>query len=174
MPYQSYGNGSAMLVSPIGFAFDDLKTVLAEAKRSAEVTHDHPEGIKGAQAIAAAIYLARTKSTKEEIRSYIERTFEYDLSGSLEAIRADFLFDETCQGTVPAALLSFLDSIDFEDAVRNAVSLGGDSDTLACIAGSVAQAYYGIPSFIEQEALRRLDPELRIIVEEFTAKFSAI
>jgi ADP-ribosylglycohydrolase len=170
-PYQSYGNGSAMRVSPIGFAFDDLDTVLAEAKRSAEVTHDHPEGIKGAQAIAAAIYLARTKSSKGEIHSYIERTFKYDLSGSLDGVRPDYMFDETCQGTVPAALLSFLESNDFEDAVRNAVSLGGDSDTLACIAGSVAEAYYGIPPFIEQEALRRLDPELRSIVEKFAAKF---
>ncbi len=171
-PYGSFGNGSAMRVSPIGFAFDDLATVLAEAKRSAEVTHDHPEGIKGAQAIAAAVYLARSKASKIEIRAYIERTFAYDLSGSLDDIRPDYPFDETCQGTVPAALLSFLESHDFEDAVRNAVSLGGDSDTLACIAGGVAQAWYGIPSVIEQEALRRLDPELRSIAEKFAAKFT--
>jgi ADP-ribosylglycohydrolase len=171
-PYGSYGNGSAMRVSPVGFAFDDLETVLAEAKRSAEVTHDHPEGIKGAQAVAVAIFLARTDSSKAEIRSCIESTFEYDLSGSLDAVRPDYHFDETCQGTVPAAMLSFLESTDFEDAVRNAVSLGGDSDTLACIAGSIAQAHYGVPFFIEQEALSRLDPELRSITEKFMAKFT--
>jgi ADP-ribosylglycohydrolase len=168
-PYASFGNGSAMRVSPIGFAFHDLEAVLDEAKRSAEVTHDHPEGIKGAQAIAAAIFLARTKSSKEEIRSFIERTFGYDLSGDIESIRPEYKFDVTCQGTVPAALIAFLDGADFEDSVRNAVSLGGDSDTLACIAGSVAEAYYGgVPPFISQEALSRLDPQLRKMTEEFS------
>jgi ADP-ribosylglycohydrolase len=171
-PYGSYGNGSAMRVSPVGFAFHDLQTVLAEAKRSADVTHDHPEGIKGAQAIAAAVYLGRSKRSKEGIRAYIERTFEYDLGQSLDDIRLGYEFDVTCQGTVPAAMRSFLEADDFEDAVRNAVSLGGDSDTLACIAGSIAEAYYGgVPSFIEKEALDRLDTGLRSIVKKFTAMF---
>jgi ADP-ribosylglycohydrolase len=161
-----------MRVSPVGFAFHDLQTVLAEAKRSAEVTHDHPEGIKGAQAIAAAVYLGRSKRSKEEIRAYIERTFEYGLGQSLDDIRLGYEFDVTCQGTVPAAMRSFLEADDFEDAVRNAVPLGGDSDTLACIAGSVAEAYYGgVPSFIEKEALDRLDTGLRSVVKKFTAMF---
>src|ERR1700693_981986 len=170
-PYGSYGNGSAMRVSPIGFAFDDLESVLAEAKRSAEVTHDHPEGIKGAQATAAAIYLARRKTSKEKIRSYIEHTFDYDLSQSLDAIRPSYEFDVTCQGTVPMAIRSFLEADDFEDAIRNAVSLGGDSDTLACIAGGVAEAYYGVPSFIEKEVLDRLEPELIRVAKKFEATF---
>ena len=146
----------------------DLETVLAEARRSAEVTHNHPEGIKGAQATAAAVFLARKKTSKHEIHSYIEATFGYNLDQKLAAIRPDYRFDETCQGTVPAAPLSFLESNDFEDAIRNAVSLGGDSDTLACIAGSVAHAYYGgIPAVIQQEALNRLDAYLRKVIEEF-------
>jgi ADP-ribosylglycohydrolase len=162
----------AMRVSSVGFAFDDLHAVLREAKRSAEVTHDHPEGIRGAQAIAAAVFLTRTTKNKREIHSYIEQTFGYDLGRSLDAIRPNYEFDVTCQGTVPAALMSFFESSDFEDAVRNAISPGGDSDTLACIAGGVAQAFYGgIPPFIEQEVLRRLDPGLRSVVEKFTMRF---
>jgi ADP-ribosylglycohydrolase len=171
-PYGSYGNGSAMRVSPVGFAFDDLTTVLAEAKRSAEVTHDHPEGIKGAQAVAAAILLARKGIDKAGLRSYLEQTFGYDLSRSVDAIRPEYYFDETCQGTVPAALISVLNSNSFEDAIRNAISLGGDSDTLACIAGSIAEAFYGgIPPSIEHEALRRLSPDLKSVTCEFRAKF---
>jgi ADP-ribosylglycohydrolase len=171
-PYGSFGNGSAMRVSPVGFAFDDLETVLAEAKRSAEVTHDHPEGIKGAQATAAAIFLARTKSSKPEIAAFVAENFGYRLDDALDTIRPGYQFDVTCQGTVPAALICFLQSTDFEDTIRNAVSLGGDSDTLACIAGSVAQAYYRvIPDYIEEECFRRLDPHLAGIAQGFTQIF---
>jgi len=170
-PYGSFGNGSAMRVSPIGFAFDDLETVLSEAKRSAEVAHDHAEGIKGAQATAAAVFLARLHTPKDEIRCYVEREFAYDLSRSLDEIRPGYQFDMTCQGTVPAAVRSFLEASDFEDAIRNAVSLGGDSDTLACIAGGIAGAYYGVPPHIEMEARSRLDDALRGVVDRFTQQF---
>ncbi|HEX7285978.1 MAG TPA: ADP-ribosylglycohydrolase family protein [Candidatus Angelobacter sp.] len=171
-PYGSFGNGSAMRVSPVGFAFGDLATVLAEAKRSAEVTHNHPEGIKGAQATAAAIFLARTGNSKDDIRSYVEHAFGYDLGQSLDALRPGYEFNETCQGTVPAALLSFLEASDFEDAVRNAISLGGDADTLACIAGGIAEAFYGgVPLPIKEQTLSRLDSALRSITEEFAARF---
>jgi ADP-ribosylglycohydrolase len=170
-PYGSFGNGSAMRAGPVGWAFDDLETVMAEAKRSAEVTHNHPEGIRGAQAAAAAVFLARRQTPKEEIRSCIERRFGYDLSQSLDEIRPGYRFDVTCQGTVPAAILSFLEATGFEDAVRNAVSLGGDSDTLACIAGSVAGAFYGVPPHIENETRSRLDPALRSVADRFTRRF---
>ncbi|MGA7410135.1 MAG: ADP-ribosylglycohydrolase family protein [Bryobacteraceae bacterium] len=170
-PYGSFGNGSAMRVGPIGYAFEDLETVLAEAKRSAEVTHNHPEGVKGAQATAAAVFLARHQTAKSIIRSFVEREFGYDLSRTLDDIRPDYRFDETCQGTVPAALIAFLEATDFEDALRNAVSLGGDSDTLACIAGSIAGAYYGVPSHIELEARTRLDGDLRDVTDRFAKQF---
>jgi len=170
-PYGSFGNGSAMRVGPIGFAFEDLETVLMEAKRSAEVTHSHPEGIKGAQATAAAVFLARQQTAKEDIRSYVEREFAYDLSRTLDEIRPGYRFDVTCQGTVPAALVAFLEATGFEDAVRNAISLGGDSDTLACITGSIAGAYYGVPPHIELEARARLDEDLRDVTDRFTLQF---
>ena len=167
----SFGNGSAMRVSPIGFALDSLEAVLAEAKRSAEPTHNHPEGIKGAQAIAAAVFLARTKTGKPEIRAYVESTFGYDLGRTVEAMRSAYCFDVTCQGTVPAAVTCFLESTGFEDAIRNAVSLGGDTDTLACITGSMAQACYGVPEHIEREALSRLDPPLLEVTQRFNQRF---
>lgn len=170
-PYRSWGNGSAMRVSPIGFAVGDLETVLAEAKRSAEVTHNHPEGIKGAQATAAAIFLARTGSSKEDIKTYVESTFGYDLSRTVDAVRPGYQYNESCQGTVPEALIAFLDATDFEDALRNAVSLGGDSDTLTCITGGVAEAFYGIPEAIAQETLSRLDDHLRTITQQFITRF---
>lgn len=160
-PYGSFGNGSAMRVSPVAYAFDVLDAVIAEAARSAEVTHNHPEGVKGVHAVAAAVWLARQQANKADIRDYIERTFGYDLSGSVDAIRPGYTFDVSCQGSVPAALVSFLDACDYEDAVRNAISLGGDADTLACIAGAVAGAYYGVPEHITHETLDRLDEELR-------------
>lgn len=173
-PYGSFGNGSAMRVSPIGFAFDDLDQVLAEAKRTAEVTHNHAEGIKGAQSVAAAILLARKGASKHEIKQYITDTFAYDLEGTVDQIRPAYDFDETCQGTVPPAIVCFLESVDFEDAVRNAISLGGDADTLACITGSIAHAYYGtVPSHIEEEVMRRLDQHLRTITAEFVARYMA-
>lgn len=163
-PYNSWGNGSAMRVSPVGFAYDDLDTVLEKARESAEITHNHPEGIKGAQATAAVIFLARTGCSKEGIKNYVEVSFGYDLSTSLDEIRPHYRFDESCQGTVPQAIRAFLESTDWEDAVRNAVSLGGDSDTLAAITGGIAEAAYGLPAQVERQTLTRLDPELAAIV----------
>jgi ADP-ribosylglycohydrolase len=173
-PYNSWGNGSAMRASPVGFACDTLDAVLAVAQRTAEVTHDHPEGIKGAQATAAAVFLARTGHDKEDIRAFIERKFHYDLGRPLDDLRPTFGFDVSCRGTVPPALRAFLESTDYEHAVRLAVSLGGDADTLACITGSVAHAYYGgVPTPIREQALARLDERLRAVVEEFEARFPA-
>ena len=173
-PYNSWGNGSAMRVSPIGFALEDLNFVLAEAKRSAEVTHNHPEGIKGAQATAAAIFLARTEKSKKHIKSYIENTFGYDLSFSLDQIRPNYQlqFDVSCQGSVPQAIVAFLESTDFADAIRNAISIGGDSDTIACIAGGIAQAFYGgVPEEIAQQASNILDKPLRQMTEGFMNEY---
>ncbi|MDM8000147.1 MAG: ADP-ribosylglycohydrolase family protein [Dehalococcoidia bacterium] len=171
-PYNSFGNGSAMRVSPVGFAFGTLDEVLAEAEKSAAVTHNHPEGIKGAQAVASAIFLARTGSTKEEIRRYIERSFDYDLQRTLARIRPGYTFDVTCQGSVPEAIIAFLESEDYEDAVRKAVSLGGDSDTIACMTGGIAQAYYGrIPDHILRKTREILDPELLKVVDLFEARY---
>jgi len=167
-PYGSFGNGSAMRVSPIGFAFDTVNEVLAEATRSAAITHDHPEGIKGAQATALAILLARTTHDKETVRREISARFGYDLSRPLDFIRPGYSFDETCQSSVPEAITAFLESIDYEDAVRNAVSLGGDADTLACIAGGIAEAFYGpIPQAIRAQVLSRLEPDLRDVTIAF-------
>ena len=170
-PYGSFGNGSAMRVSPVAYAFDDMHAVLAEAKRSAEVTHDHPEGIRGAQATAAAVFLARRQTVKSGIQSYLEQEFHYDLSKTLDSVRPGHKFDVTCQGTVPIAVRAFLEAEDYEDAIRNAVSMGGDSDTLACIAGSIAGAYYGVPSFIESEVRDRLDDRLRRVVDLFEQRY---
>ncbi len=171
-PYNSWGNGSAMRVSPVGFAFDSVDEVLLEAKASAEVTHNHPEGIKGAQATALAIFLARQGEGKESIRADIQARFGYDLSGTVDSIRPDYAFNESCQETVPQAIVSFLDSEDFEDAIRNAISLGGDADTLACIAGGIAEAFYGgVPQVIAQQTLELLDAPLREIVSSFYRRF---
>ena len=171
-PYNSFGNGSAMRVSPIGWAFDDLDIVLHEAARSAEVTHNHPEGIKGAQAVAAAIFVARTGGTKDQIAALLSDRFGYDCTMRLSALQRRGGFDVTCQGTVPAAAVAFLRSTDFEDAVRNAVSFGGDADTLACIAGAMAEAHYGrVPGEIQVEVLGRLDHALRAEVKAFARQF---
>jgi ADP-ribosylglycohydrolase len=171
-PYKSYGNGSAMRVSPIGFAFDTIEVVLTEAKRSAEVTHNHPEGIRGAQAIASAIFLARMGKGKREIAGYIEGQFDYNLSQTLDEIRPGYHFDETCQGSVPQAIIAFLESTDYEGAVRKAISLGGDSDTLACMAGGIAQAYYGrIADCIVKEVRQILNEQLLSIVDEFNSRY---
>ena len=173
-PYQSFGNGAAMRVSPVAWYFQDLPSVLLAAEQSAAVTHDHPEGIKGAQAVAGAIFLARKGADKAWIRQYISGTFGYDLSRTLAQIRPDYRFDVSCQGTVPPALIAFLESRDFEDAIRNAVSLGGDSDTLACITGSVAEAFYGgVPEPIRTEVWARLDLRLGGVVENFLASLTA-
>jgi ADP-ribosylglycohydrolase len=171
-PYYSWGNGSAMRVSPVGWAFDDLDATLAEAKRSAEVTHDHPEGIKGAQATAAAIFMARNGDPKDGIRSAIEDRFGYDLQRTVEEIRPTYEFNESCQGTVPEAIVAFLDSSDYENAVRLAISLGGDADTLACITGGIAEAFYGgVPTEIADRGLALLDKRLRKIVDRFCREF---
>lgn len=168
-PYNSFGNGSAMRVSPIGWAFNSVEDVLLEAERSASVTHNHPEGIKGAQSVAMAIYLARNGAEKDEIRQEIEARFGYNLRRSLDEIRPNYQWDSTCPGSVPESIIAFLESTDFESAVRNAILLGGDADTMAAIAGSIAEAYYGgVPSKIESEIRQRLQPELLNIVELFT------
>jgi len=169
--YNSFGNGSAMRVSPIGHAFDSLDEVLERARQSADHTHNHPEGVKGAQATAAAVFLARHKTAMLDILEYVERTFGYDLSRTLDDIRPNYAFDVTCQGTVPQALTAFLESESYEDAVRKAISLGGDSDTLACITGGVAGAYYGVPDDIRAEALVRLDDHLRAVTAAFAARY---
>lgn len=171
-PYNSWGNGAAMRVSPVGFAFGSLTEVLDEAKRSAEVTHNHPEGIRGAQATAAAVFLARTGKSKEEIREFVEASFGYDLDRTLDDIRPSYSFNESCQGTVPEAITAFLDSSDYEDAVRLAISLGGDADTLACITGGIAGAFYGgVPEAIAAPAMALLHPELRHVVDRFCEKY---
>ena len=166
-PYNSYGNGSAMRVSPAAWLFDDLDSVLRAAKLSAEVTHNHPEGIKGAQATAAASFLARAGHGKAEIRQYIEETFGYDLSRTCDEIRPTYYHVESCQKTVPEAITAFLEGADFEDVIRTAVSLGGDCDTLAAIAGSMAEGFYGVPGELAIECLNRLPDDLREIVERF-------
>ena len=171
--YNSFGNGSAMRVSPVGFACMTLDSVMREAARCAGVTHNHPEGIKGAQAVACSIYLALHDYSKDAIRHHIEETFDYDLSRSLDEIRPDYTFDETCQGSVHEAIIAFLESNDYEDAVRNAVSLGGDSDTQACIAGGIAQAFYRkIPKRIIRQVRGILNQDLLAVVDEFNEKYN--
>jgi ADP-ribosylglycohydrolase len=173
-PYNSWGNGSAMRVSPVGYAFDTLDETLAEAGRSAGVTHDHPEGIKGARATASAIFMARNGGGKGEIKSYVESAFGYDLDRSVDEIRPGYSFDVSCRGSVPEAIIAFLESADFEDAVRLAISLGGDSDTIGCITGGISQAFYGgVPGDIREETLSRLDDGLRPVVAGFMDEYCA-
>jgi ADP-ribosylglycohydrolase len=150
-----------MRVSAVAYAFDTLEDVIIEAGRTAEVTHNHPEGIKGAQATAAASFLARRKEPKADIQKLIETRFGYDLGRTIAEIRPDYIWDISCQGTVPPAIRAFLDATGYEDAVRLAVSIGGDADTLACITGGIAAAYYGLPNDIAEQALVRLDDQLR-------------
>ena len=167
-PYNSFGNGAAMRVSPVGWGFATLEDTLAAAAACTAVTHNHPEGIKGAQATAAAVFLARTTHDKTVIRTTIAERFGYDLSRSVDGIRPAYRFNETCQLTVPEALIAFLDASDFEDAIRNAVSLGGDADTLACIAGAVAHAFYGgVPASLGAAALATVPAELRDLWPRF-------
>lgn len=171
-PYNSFGNGSAMRVSPVGFAFDTVNKVLEEAKKSAEVTHNHPEGIKGAQAVAMAVFLSRNSKDKTYIKDSIEDSLSYNISYTLEDVKPSYDFDETCKGTVPPAIIAFLESKDYEDTIRKAVSIGGDSDTIVCIAGGIAQAYYKkIPDYIVSESRKRLTPELLKIIDLFNAKY---
>lgn len=168
-PYNSFGNGSAMRVSAIAWLFNNLDMVRRMAKISAEVTHNHPEGIKGAEATAAAIFLARTGHSKDEIRTYIETEFHYDLSRSCDEIRPNYRHVESCQETVPEAITSFLEGDSFEDVIRTAVSLGGDCDTLTCIAGSIAEGFYGISEELKTICRSYLSAELNCVLENFTA-----
>jgi ADP-ribosylglycohydrolase len=166
-PYNSWGNGSAMRVSSVGFAFPTMEETLRKAKASAEVTHNHPEGIKGAQATAMAIFFARQGESKAAIRKAIEDQFAYNLRRSVQDLRPVYRFNESCQETVPEAIIAFLESSNYEEAVRLAISLGGDADTLACIAGGIAEAFYGIPRELAEPAYARLDDHLQEIVAQF-------
>ena len=171
-PYHSFGNGAAMRISPAGWAYDSLDEVLDKAREFTAVTHNHPEGIKGGQAAAAAIFLGRAGRTKEDIRACVEERFGYDLSRHVDELRPAYTFNETCQETVPQALRAFLDSTDFEDAIRTAVSLGGDTDTLACITGGVAEAFYGgVPPAIRNKVYAILDARLGDITRAFAARY---
>ena len=173
-PYNSLGNGSAMRVSPVGFAFESLEETLAEARRSAEVTHNHPEGIKGAQATAQVIFMSRKGASKAEIKQEIIQRYEYDLSRPLDLIREVNEFNETCPGSLPEAISVFLEGQDYENTIRLAVSIGGDTDTIACIAGGMAQAFFGsIPAGIVRAARARLNPELLDILDRFQSQFPA-
>ena len=170
-PYNSCGNGSAMRVGPVGWAFDTKEEVLAKAKESAECTHNHPEGIKGAQATALAIFMARTGACKEDIRKEIQEEFGYDLSFTCDEIRPTYTWGGTCQDSVPQAIVAFLDGKDFEDCIRNAISIGGDSDTIGCITGSIAEAFYGIPDTIREKAMSYLPKHFADIVNTFEEKY---
>jgi len=173
-PYNSLGNGSAMRVSPVAHAYNSEEAVLQHAKESAECTHNHPEGIKGAQATSLAVYLARLGADKEEIRKQISTRFDYDLSRSVDTIRPNYRINLTCSGSVPEAIIAFLDSADFEDAIRNAVSLGGDADTQAAIAGAIAEAYYkGIPSAILEKAWVKIPRSFRDVIVSFSIKYGS-
>ncbi len=166
-PYGSYGNGSAMRVSSVGWLYDTLEETRKAARLTAEVTHNHPEGIKGAEATASAIFLARTGAGKEEIHDYVVREFGYDLSRTCDEIRPTYRHVESCQKTVPEAITAFLDGLDFEDVIRTAVSLGGDSDTLTCIAGSIAEAYYGVPEPLKEACRLRLPEDMQALLLRF-------
>ena len=174
-PYNSWGNGSAMRVSPVGYALNTLEEVLKQAARTAEVTHNHPEGIKGAQAVASAIYLAKSGSSKSNITQFIQDRFGYDLSEPIDSIREHYTFDVSCQGSVPQAITAFLESNNYEDAIRKAVSIGGDSDTIACIAGGIAEAFYGrVPGPIAAKVATILDERLKNIVSKFAEAYGKL
>ena len=166
-PYNSSGNGSAMRISPCAWVATDMEEAEKLAERSASVTHNHPEGIKGAKAVAAATFMARDGNTKDAIKSYITSEYGYNLDRTLAEIRPNYRFDVSCQGSVPEAIISFLESNSFEDAIRNAVSLGGDSDTIAAMAGSIAEPFYGIPEEIKREAFSYLEPEMKELYEQW-------
>lgn len=166
-PYSSYGNGSAMRVSSAGWLYDTMEETRKYARLSAEVTHNHPEGIKGAEATASAIFLARTGKSKDEIRDYVVKEFGYDLSRTCDEIRPSYHHVESCQETVPEAITAFLEGNDFEDVIRTAVSLGGDCDTLTCIAGGIAEAFYGVPEELVAECRKRLPEEILDVIGRF-------
>lgn len=171
-PYSSWGNGAAMRISPVAYAHGTMEEVLVQAERFTSVTHDHPEGVRGGQATAAAIFIARQGGSKSDIRRFVQDRFGYDLSRTVDQIRPTYEFDESCQGTVPEALICLLEASDFEDAIRNAISIGGDSDTLACIAGAVAEPLFGgVPKPIASAVLGKLDGHLRRVTMEFMARY---
>ena len=165
-PYNSWGNGSAMRVSSAGWLYDTLEETQAAARDTAAVTHNHPEGIKGAVATASLIWLARNGRSKEELRTYTEEHF-YPLKETCDEIRPAYHFDVSCQGTVPQAITAFLEGESFEDVIRTAVSLGGDCDTLTCIAGGMAEAFYGVPEDLKQECRKRLEPDMLLVLDRF-------
>lgn len=167
LPYNSYGNGSAMRVSAVGWLYDSLERTREVARATADVTHNHPEGIKGAEAVASIIYLARTGASKEEIIEYTENEFQYDLSRTVDEIRPGYHHVESCQQTVPEAIISFIEGYDFEDVVRTAVSLGGDCDTLTDIAAAMAEAMYGVPEELQRKVQNRIPSEMQIVLEQF-------
>ncbi len=169
-PYGSFGNGSAMRVSAAGWLYASLEETRRIARLTAEVTHNHPEGIKGAEAVACAIFLARTGSGKEEIREFMIREFGYDLSRTCDEIRPSYRHVESCQETVPQAVTAFLEGKDFEDVIRTAVSLGGDCDTLTCIAGSIAEAFFGVPKEMIPECRKRLPKDMLAVLDRFSGQ----
>lgn len=172
LPYNSWGNGAAMRISPVGYAFNSLEEVLYKTQQYTEITHNHPEGLKGAAATASAIFLARRGQSKAQIKAYLEMQFGYDLNRTCDAIRLDYVFNESCQKTVPEAIIAFLESTDFESSIRLAVSLGGDSDTLTCITGGIAQAFYGgVPKVIAEKSISYLDNALKAVTLEFMQKY---
>ncbi len=173
-PYQGYDNGCAMRASPVGHAFDTVDEVLDEAAKSAAVTHDHPDGVKGAQAVALAVFLARSGEDKDAIRRDVAAFFDYDLDRKLDDIRETYAFDASCLGSVPESLIAFLESHDFEDAIRKAISLGGDANTMAAIAGAVAEAFYGeVPEKISWRVRQRLPDDLLAVVDGFSSRFGS-
>ena len=172
-PYQSYGNGSAMRVGPVGWAFDTKEQTLDMARQSAACTHNHPDGIKGAQAAALCIFMARNGASKEEMREAIEHEIGYALNFTCDEIRPTYCWGGTCEKSVPQAVVAFLDGTNFEDCIRNAVSIGGDSDTIACITGSIAEAFYGIPADIRERAETYLPEQMLATVHEFETRFGA-
>ena len=173
-PYNSWGNGSAMRVSPTAYAADSLETVLELAKCSAIVTHDHPDGIAGAQATAGCVFLARTGHSKNEIQEFVISKFGYDLSRKLDDIRHSYSFDVSCAGSVPESIIAFMESESFESAIRLAISLGGDSDTMACIAGAIAEPFYGgVPDELRQKTRTYIDDQLLTVVDAFRLRYDA-
>lgn len=177
-PYNSCGNGSAMRVGPVGWAFETEEDTLAAAKKSAECTHNHPEGIKGAQAVALCIFMARKGASKQDIKNRVEELFGYDLNFTIDEIRPSYGWNSQygngvlCQASVPQAIVAFLDGTDFEDCIRNAISIGGDSDTIACIAGSIAEAFYGVPQNLREQVLNFLPKMFLPVIEKFESKYS--
>ena len=171
-PYNSYGNGSAMRVSPVAYAFNKIELILEEAKKSAEVSHNHPEGIKGAQAVAVSIFLARSGASKKEIKAFVQDNFSYVLDFDLDELQENYKYDMTCQGSVPQAIFCFLESNNYEDAIRKAVSIGGDSDTIACISGGIAEAFYKeVPEQIKEKVFKILDQRLIKVINDFNDKY---